>query len=175
MNEEIVYVDENDKVLGVAPRKEVDAKRLRYRVSALWLVNDQEEILLARRAYTKSHHPGKWGPAVAGTVEAGESYKDNIIHETQEELGLNDIPFELGPKTKTEEGYPHFTQWFIAKVNKSAESFVIQKEEVAEVQWFSPEEVVALIKKGDEVIDSFTEEKYHLLKEKTDQLFFNRK
>ena len=33
------------------------------------------------RSFTKSHDPGKWGPAVAGTVEEGETY--NFLKEGQ--------------------------------------------------------------------------------------------
>ena len=88
MSDRIVVVDEEDNVVGAELRSIVDEKGLRYRVSGLWLRNSRGEVLLARRALTKTHYPGRWGPAVAGTVEEGESYEQNIVKEAEEELGL---------------------------------------------------------------------------------------
>ena len=90
--EEIVVVDK-DKIIGYRPRSFVDLKNLRYRVSALWIKNSRGESLLSKRAYTKLHNPGKWGPAAAGTVPKGESYLDTMVREAKEELGLKNIKF----------------------------------------------------------------------------------
>lgn len=81
-----LVVDDNDNIIGYKSKAAIDKDDLRYRVSALWITNSKREILLARRSYTKRHDPGKWGPAAAGTVEKGESYKDNIKKEAKEEL-----------------------------------------------------------------------------------------
>jgi len=146
----IVVVDEEDKIIGHKPRDAVDREGLRYRVSALWIKNSKGESLLARRAYSKSHDPGKWGPAVAGTVNEGESYEENIIKEAEEELGLKQITVKKGPKTKTNEKHRHFTQWHTYKIDKPAEEFKIQKEEVAEVKWFSKKELETQLKNNQE-------------------------
>jgi isopentenyldiphosphate isomerase len=135
----IPVVDENDSVLKYKERNEVKREEI-YRVSALWITDSSGQILLARRAYDKSHHPGMWGPAVAGTVEE-ESYEENIIKEAFEELGLKDLKFEKGPKTRTKVEYNHFTQWFIVVVDKEVSEFKIQEEEVAEIKWWSEKEL----------------------------------
>ncbi len=137
----ITVVDEDDNVISSEPRELVDEKKLRYKVSALWIKNSGADILLARRAHTKSHSPGKWGPAVAGTVEEAESYEENIIKEAKEELGLTDITLEKGPKTKTNGEHNYYTQWFTCTINKPINEFKIQKEEVAEIKWFSKQEL----------------------------------
>ena len=137
MSEQIVVVDGGDNVLGVEEREVVDEKRLRYRVSALWIRNSKGDVLLARRAYTKTHYLGRWGPAVAGTVDEGESYRDNIVKEAEEELGLVGVDMKEGPKTKISGKYNHFTQWFVAVVDGPVDFFKIQEEEVAGVRWFS--------------------------------------
>ncbi|GAF94063.1 unnamed protein product, partial [marine sediment metagenome] len=79
----IIIVDDNDKIIGYKERDTLKREDI-YRVSALWITNSHGEILLARRHHTKSHRPRKWGPAVAGTVDAGETYEDNIIKEAEE-------------------------------------------------------------------------------------------
>lgn len=136
-NKKIIVVDDKDQIIGHRTRYEVDKENLRYRVSALWIKNSKNEVLLARRAYTKSHNPGKWGPAVAGTLEEGESYKENIIKEAKEELGLDKISLKEGPKIKKDGKHKFFAQWFVSIIDKLSEEFKIEKEEVAEVKWFS--------------------------------------
>ena len=146
MKNNIIVVDDNDCITDYKPREIVDKENLRYRVSALWIENSKGEILLAKRAYTKSHYPGRWGPSVSGTVEKGESYEDNIIKESEEELGLENIKLIQGPKFKRDTEYKHFTQWFFTTINKPAEKLKIQSEEVAEVKWFTKEELKKLFK-----------------------------
>ena len=136
----IIIVDENDKIIDHKNRSNLK-KEDTYRVSALWITNSFGEILLARRHHTKTHHPRKWGPAVAGTVDEGETYEDNIIKEAEEELGLKNIKPKLGPKTRTDDEYHNFTQWYILSVDKNIDEFKIQEDEVEEVRWFPPDEL----------------------------------
>jgi len=112
MRAKIIIVDEKDNIIGYKDRDTLEEDDI-YRVSALWVKNSKGEALLARRHRNKSHHPRKWGVAVSGTVEEGESYYENIIKETQEEIGLENITPKVGPKTKTDNEYYHFTQWYI--------------------------------------------------------------
>ncbi len=141
MSSKIIIVDDNDDIIASKERESLEVKDI-WRVSALWLTNSKGEILMARRALNKIHNPGKWGPAAAGTVEEGETYDFNIIKETEEELGLKNLEFKKGPKTKNSTGkYNYFCQWYSAKNDKPAEEFKIQKSEVAEVRWFTKEEL----------------------------------
>lgn len=138
----IIIVDENDIILCYKNRNEL-LKNDIYRVSALWITNTQGEILFARRHRNKSHHPRRWASAVAGTVEEGETYLDNILKEAEEELGLTDIESQIkeGPKTVTNDEYHHFVQWYFLCIDKKIEEFSIQEDEVEEIKWFSPSEL----------------------------------
>jgi len=135
----VVIVDKNDKIIGHKHRGTLNKEDI-YRVSALWITNSQKEILLARRHHTKTHDPRKWGPAVAGTVDEGESYEDNIIKEAEEELGLMNIKPKLGTKIKVDDKFHHFTQWYTLTIDKNINEFKIQEDEVEEIKWFSPKE-----------------------------------
>ena len=146
--EKIIVVDEEDNVVGVELRGVVDERGLRYRVSALWLRNSEGDVLLARRAYTKTHYSGRWGPAVAGTVDEGESYEENIVKEAGEELGLTGVDMKKGPKTKTSGKYNNFTQWFVGVVDESVSFFKIQEEEVVEIKWFSVDELREMMREN---------------------------
>lgn len=137
----ISIVDENDRIIGSHKRAEAKKEHI-YRVTALWITNPSGEILLALRHRDKTHDPLKWGPAVSGTVEEGETYEQNILKEAEEELGLKNISAEIGPKIKIEDKYNYFVQWFILIVDKNISEFKIQKDEVEEIKWFSKEELL---------------------------------
>jgi isopentenyldiphosphate isomerase len=150
----IVIVDKNDNVIGCKYREDLTPKKDIYRVSALWVTNSKGEVLCAQRSFDKEHNPGKWGPAVSGTVEEGETREENIYKEAEEELGIKDIKFETGPKYSTLERpntkHFRFTQWFLAKIDRKTEDFKLQKEEVEQVRWLTEEEILKIYKKDSE-------------------------
>ena len=137
----IIIVNESDDIIGYKERDSLKKEDI-YRVSALWITNSKKEILLAKRHHTKSHHPGMWGPAVAGTVEEEETYESNIIKEIEEELGLVGVKLKLGPKMKIENEYIHFTQWFTLIIDKEIDKFLIPLDEVEEIKWFSKDQLL---------------------------------
>jgi len=136
----IVIVNESDEVITYKERGTLTQNDI-YRVSALWVKNSKGDILLAQRKFTKSHDPGKWGPAVAGTVDEGETYEQNIVKEAEEEIGLKNIQPILGPKVRVTGEYNYFDQWYTFVIDKPAEDFVIQEEEVERVKWFTRTEL----------------------------------
>ena len=139
----ILVVDTKDQIIGSKERAAVSSADI-YRVSALWLTNSRSEVLLAQRAFTKAHDPGKWGPAVAGTVEEGETYESNIRKEIFEEIGLNELPLKLGPKlNRAASGREHryFGQWFLAQADIDVQHLRHDPKEVAALRWFSRDEI----------------------------------
>jgi isopentenyldiphosphate isomerase len=82
---QIPIVNENDELIGYKERKDITPADI-YRVSSLRVMNEKGEYLITQRATTKSQSPNKRTLAVNGTVEQGESYEENIIKETQEEI-----------------------------------------------------------------------------------------
>lgn len=136
----IVIVNENDEIIGHKERGTLNRADI-YRVSALWIQNSKGEILLAQRSFNKKNNPGKWGPAVAGTIDKGESYESNIIKEAKEEIGLKNHHFQKSFCHFSDGEHKHFTQWFFALVDKKIEDFAIQKEEVEKIKWFPPDEL----------------------------------
>jgi 8-oxo-dGTP pyrophosphatase MutT (NUDIX family) len=131
-------VNADDKLIGSRHWRDMQHDDI-YRVSALWLTDRATgEILLAQRKWTKKNDPGKWGAAVAGTVEVGETYESNIVKEIEEEIGLRNLKLKRGPKTYTDDGkHKFFCQWFVAAVDKNKVIVVIQEDEVESVKWVS--------------------------------------
>lgn len=150
MSEEIIIVDKNDEVIGYKLRQDIKLGDI-YRVAALWLTNSKGEILLAQRALDKQFHPGKWGPAVAGTVAKGETYQDNIIKEAFEEIGLKNITFTAGPKkfNDNSQGHfiSHFTQWYLVTIDKKVQDFIVEPKEVIAIHWFTKTEIAQKLAK----------------------------
>lgn len=140
----IPIVDKDDNELCTKPIAAVDWQHEIYRVSGLWLLNETGEVLCAQRAFTKEQSPGTWGPSAAGIVEADETYEENILKETEEEVGvsLSKDQLILGPKqfiTNHNPSRRYYLQWFFAHCNKSLEEIVIQEDEVAAVKWVDPQ------------------------------------
>jgi len=154
----IVIVDKDDNIIGHKYRDDLIPKKDIYRVTALWITNSKGEVLCAQRSFNKEHNPGKWGPAVSGTVEEGETREENVYKEAEEELGIKDIKFEIGPKYSTLERpntkHFRFTQWFLAKIDRKAEDFKVQKEEVEQVKWFSKKEILRIAKEDSRFFSS---------------------
>jgi len=139
---DIVVVDENDNIIGSKPRDTLDYSTDIYRVSALWVTNSKGEVLIAQRKHTKKHDPGKWSPAVAGTVESHETYESNMYKEAEEEIGLKGYIFELGPKQFVVHNKRFFVQWYFCTVDKEANEFVPQEDEVEQVKWIQKDELI---------------------------------
>ena len=136
----IILVDEKDTIIGYKDRADLEGHDI-YRVAALWITNSKGDILLARRHHTKSHHPNKWGPAVAGTVEEGETYESNIMKEAKEEIGLINIQLQRGPKIEVHNQYHHFVQWYTLHIDQDIDAFTMQEDEVEEIKWIPPHEL----------------------------------
>lgn len=131
----IPIVNEMDEIIGSKERADLDYASDIFRSVGLWITNDSGDILLAQRSENARIDPNKWGESVGGTVEDIDSYEETVIREAQEELGLENITVALGPKQFINSEYKCFIQWFVANVNKSIDSFVIQQEEVQQIAW----------------------------------------
>lgn len=136
MNEKIIIVDKDDNPVGIKERNLIGENDI-YRVSALWIVNFKGQVLIAQRSFNKKNNPGKWGPAVSGTVEENERYEDNIIKETKEEIGINlsKYLFKKIEKIHIERSHKYFCQWYLLKADIEIEKFTIQRDEVKKIMW----------------------------------------
>lgn len=143
----IIVVDKDDNQIGVKDRESITYEDI-YRVSSLWITNSKGEILLALRNRNKTHHPLKWGPSVAGTIDEGETYEVNILKEASEELGLNiDNPI-TGPKIYNDDDYQNFVQWYFLTDNLEISDLDLQEDEVEEARWWGVEELKKEVKEN---------------------------
>lgn len=145
----IPIVDENDEIIGYQERDDKNKTNI-SRVSALWLTDKEGNVLLAQRAFNKGHHPGLWGPAVAGTVEEGETYEQNIIKEAEEEIGLIGFKPFASVKIRRSSIHEYFCQWFTAVVDHNY-PFIKREGEVENIKWFSIDELIKFVQEKPEV------------------------
>ncbi|MBI5619902.1 isopentenyl-diphosphate Delta-isomerase [Candidatus Gottesmanbacteria bacterium] len=89
MPEPVVLVDEQNIILGTAPKDEVHtADTPLHRGFSLFLFNSKKELLVTRRAETKKTFPGVWTNTVCGHPGPGESVIDAAKRRLKEELGI---------------------------------------------------------------------------------------
>ncbi|MFE7484810.1 NUDIX hydrolase [Streptomyces sp. NPDC057552] len=85
-------VDENDEVIGQAPRGEATARGLRHRCVFIEVRDAEGRVFVHRRTATKLVFPSHYDMFVGGVVGAGESYDGAALREAEEELGVSGLP-----------------------------------------------------------------------------------
>ncbi|MFB7370987.1 NUDIX hydrolase [Streptomyces sp. NPDC056222] len=91
--EEILdVVDENDEVVGQAPRAEVYTRGLIHRCAFIQVRDAEDRIFVHRRTPSKLVYPSLYDMFVGGVVGAGESYDEAALREAEEELGVTGLP-----------------------------------------------------------------------------------
>ncbi|MFE2295859.1 NUDIX domain-containing protein [Streptomyces sp. NPDC059452] len=85
-------VDENDEVIGQAPRGEATARGLRHRCVFIEARDAEGRVFVHRRTATKLVFPSYYDMFVGGVVGAGESYDEAALREAEEELGVSGLP-----------------------------------------------------------------------------------
>lgn len=90
MDELVVLVDEQNNVVGTAPKETVHTKNTPlHRAFSLFLFNFKKEVLLTKRAEDKKTFPGVWTNAVCGHPGSGESEVDAAKRRLKDELGIS--------------------------------------------------------------------------------------
>jgi isopentenyldiphosphate isomerase len=120
-------------------------------VVMLWMVNEDGELLLARRADSKAQDAGLWGPSVTGKLEHGETFEQALARETEEELALK--PSEYLPEYlfETDFDYPdgearQFKIFMTRVPGDIIGKLKLDQDEVAEVQWMTRGKISRLLK-----------------------------
>lgn len=147
-DEELAIVDENDKVIGHAPRREIHQKGLRHREVAVVIINSKGQILSQRREDNK-----KYTCSAAGHFHYLQSYKEAAVREVEEELGiqvsLDDLNehvvycFDLDPMKNHKNAV--FYRIYIHKADIQLEDIKIDTGEVDSVKYFAKEGLIKMM------------------------------
>ncbi len=135
----VIWVDDNDNVLGEISREKAHREGLLHRVSVVYLVNNKDEILINERA-----KDGHLDHSSAGHVDVGESYIEAAKRELQEELGVSGIQLQDIGSTYAQDmsktsNKKHMFRVYVCK----AVPIKLQKDEVKSVFWSNPKDIYA--------------------------------
>jgi isopentenyldiphosphate isomerase len=81
-------VDEQDRVVGQATRREVRRRRLLHRFSSVLCHDPAGRLYVHRRTDDKDVYPGMYDTSAGGVLAAGETYLEAARRELAEELGV---------------------------------------------------------------------------------------
>ncbi|MFJ8861213.1 NUDIX hydrolase [Streptomyces sp. NPDC102451] len=123
-------VDENDEVVGQAPRGEATARGLRHRCVFIEARDPAGRLFVHRRTPTKLVFPSHYDMFVGGVVGAGESYDTAALREAEEELGVSGLP-RPAPLFKYLYESPRHSWWSYVYEVRCAPPVRPQVEEVA--------------------------------------------
>ena len=135
----IEVIDLNKKVIAVKSKLEVHENGLFHKAFSVIIVNDNNEMLLQKRAATKYHFAGKWSNACCGHPYPKENILEAANRRVYEEIGIRlEIKelFSLSYSCFDNESGMHeneFDTVFIGKYNKSVTDF--NKNEISKIIW----------------------------------------
>lgn len=139
----VIYVDENDEVIGNGSIVNAVENGIRVRISRVFLKNRKGELLIQKRADTMSSLPGRWDQTAAGHVDEGENYAEAASRELLEEMGISEVELQEIAKFYTEEGDEVKTKKRFNKIFTGIYDggVKIDNDEVSDYQWLKPEEL----------------------------------
>jgi len=150
-DEPLDLVDEKNRVIGWAHRRDVRARNLLHRGVGILCFNSSGQIYVHRRTPTKDIFPGMYDMFVGGTVNRGETYRNGAVREIREELGIS------GPKP-----FYLFTHLYLGERNRAwIQVYRVewngpirhQKEEIDWGEWLEMERVLGLVREKPFVPD----------------------
>lgn len=126
-----VYNRLREKQGYTKPRNEIQEGEYRLSVH-IWIVNDDDEILIQKRSELEDKFPGFWAQT-GGGVKAGKTSKDTVNEECYEELGItieDDEIYYVGSYIRTRD---IVDIWMVNK-NVDISTLKIDKNEVEEAK-----------------------------------------
>ena len=132
--------DEHGHPTQARPRSEVKQKPYRYwyGVTKIWLVNDQADLMVSRRAGHVMHDPQKWQSHFGGHVSADMSFEATAAKELFEEAGLQVKPEDLHLLAKgRNDQNKNFFALYAYRFNGKPEDLHFVDGEVTDAKWLS--------------------------------------
>ena len=137
MNEMVILVDNNDNQLGLMEKIEAHEKAILHRAFSVFILNDNNELLLQKRALSKYHSPGLWTNTCCSHPRHGESVINAGLRRLKEEMGFETEISSLLSfiyKAEFDNGLTEheFDHVLVGRYNKNPS---INKSEVSDWKW----------------------------------------
>lgn len=143
MTELLDVLDENGKQTGqVEPKQVIYDNGYWYRTVHIWVINDNNELLVQKRNPNKRTYPNMWAISAAGHVLTGESSIESGIRELKEELDIEIKPEELKYLFTIKRAQPYknsylrtFDDVYIVHKNIDVDKTKVQVEELTDIKY----------------------------------------
>jgi isopentenyl-diphosphate delta-isomerase len=89
MRKKVILVDEFDRMVGMEEKMKAHEKGLLHRAFSVFVVNEQDELLLQQRAGNKYHSPGLWTNTCCSHPAPGEDLRQSAEKRLREEMGFS--------------------------------------------------------------------------------------
>lgn len=160
----IDVIDENNELTGkVADKEEIHQKGLWHREITVIIMNSENKLLLQKRAAIKKLYPNRWS-LTAGHIDQGENPVKGALRETEEELGIQNLKvkdFEALAVEKVSDKSGEiinniYDYIYLLKTDLKEDEFILQESEVAQVKYFSIDEVKNIGQNKEKYENAFT-------------------
>lgn len=148
MEENVIIVDKNDNQIGLMPKLDAHKKGILHRAFSVFVLNNNNEIMLQKRAYNKYHSGGLWTNTCCSHQREGENSIEAGKRRLQEEMGFETelkIITSFIYKVEFENGLTEHELDYLL-IGKFFKSPVINKQEVADWKWMKIELIADDIK-----------------------------
>lgn len=141
-------LDENRNPLGRTHRRGEPMQKGEYHlVVRAWIVNEQGEFLITRRAFNKLGYPGMW-EVPSGSALASEDSLTATIREAQEEAGITLLRDNAELISTYRREVSIFDSWLFRQEFDLA-NVVVQEGETIDARAATWDEIVAMIDRGE--------------------------
>ena len=88
MEENVILVDKNDTQIGLMSKLDAHKKGVLHRAFSVFVLNNNNEIMLQKRAYNKYHSGGLWTNTCCSHQREGENSIEAGKRRLLEEMGF---------------------------------------------------------------------------------------
>jgi len=142
--------------IGVVDKDIAHEKGLWHMSVHVWLVNDDNKILLQHRCAEKKLFPNTWDCSFAGHISAGETPIQAVLREGKEEIGIDvdlerlSLLFTNREMIKYKDiNSNEFVYIFLLKQNFGLDEMIFQKEEVSGAKYVSINDFYDMIDRNE--------------------------
>jgi len=143
----VILVDENDHEIGVMDKMQAHEKGLLHRAFSIFIINNNNEMLLQKRASSKYHSPNLWTNACCSHPGPNQSTVTAANIRLKEEMGFNCPLTEIGSftyRTEFDNGLTEFEfdHILVGTYNSQVNP---NPNEVDDYKWVSFQEIDSLL------------------------------
>ena len=149
---DVINPETGKKTGEIVTKKEAHQKGIWHSSVHIWFISkDNKKILLQKRCPAKNLFPNMWDISVGGHISSGEEPLTAAKRELSEELGLNPKNYNFIYQTTLKEKFVdhdilsnEVVYVYLINTDLDLNEITLQKEEVAEVKWYTKQELQEL-------------------------------